>query len=85
MKLEIDSNESDPTRAVSLLQSRIRESAPDLIWAGTASSESIALQSLTTREEIMALDNGSVPELGDASVFPYAFSVVAALRPPRAR
>ncbi|WP_028473803.1 ABC transporter substrate-binding protein [Nocardioides alkalitolerans] len=74
VRLETDNNESDPTKAVSLLQDRIRDSAPDLVWAGTASSESLALQSLTTREEIMALNNGSAPELGDASLFPYAFS-----------
>ena len=74
VKLEEDNNESNPTKAVSLLQDRIREGRPDLIWAGTASSESLAMQGLTTREKIMALNNGSAAELGDASTFPYAFS-----------
>ncbi|MEU1984484.1 ABC transporter substrate-binding protein [Nocardia sp. NPDC019395] len=74
VRLEQDNNESDPTKAVSLLQNRIRETPPNLVWAGTSSSESLAMQGLTTRAKVMSLNNGSATELGDAGTFPYSFT-----------
>jgi ABC-type branched-subunit amino acid transport system substrate-binding protein len=77
VKLEVDNNESSPTKAVSLLQDRMRSNRPDVVWAGTTSSETLAMSSLTTREKVIALNNGSSPELGDASTLPYSFSAGA--------
>jgi ABC-type branched-subunit amino acid transport system substrate-binding protein len=74
IKLEVENNESDPTKAVSNLQERIREDAPDLVWAGSTSSETLAMLGITTREKVTSLNNGSAPEIGDASTFPYSFS-----------
>lgn len=74
VKLEVENNESVPTTAVSNLQNRLNENSPELIWAGSTSSETLAMLSLTTREKIMALNNGSAGEIGDASIFPYSFS-----------
>lgn len=74
IKLEVENNESDPTKAVSNLQKRLGKSAPDVVWAGSTSSETLALLSLTTREKVIALNNGSAPEIGDAKKFPYSFS-----------
>jgi branched-chain amino acid transport system substrate-binding protein len=74
IKLDVENNESDPTKAVSNLQQRILDDAPDLVWAGTTSSETLALLSLTTRKKVISLNNGSAPEVGDASTFPYSFS-----------
>jgi ABC-type branched-subunit amino acid transport system substrate-binding protein len=74
MKLEVENNESAPTKAVSNLQNRLTNGAPDLVWAGTTSSETLALLSLTTRAKVISLNNGSAPEIGNASTFPYSFS-----------
>jgi ABC-type branched-subunit amino acid transport system substrate-binding protein len=77
MKLDVENNESDPTKAVSNLQQRLNSDEPEVVWAGTTSSETLAMLSLTTREEVIALNNGSAPEIGDATTFPYSFSAGA--------
>ncbi|MEU1984460.1 ABC transporter substrate-binding protein [Nocardia sp. NPDC019395] len=74
VELQVENNESDPTKAVSLLQGRIRTDPPEVVWAGATSSETLALLSLTTRQKVIALNNGSAPEVGDATTFPYSFS-----------
>lgn len=74
MKLEVENNESVPTKAVSNLQNRLRNGAPDLVWAGSTSSETLAMLSLTTRGKVISLNNASAPQVGDASAFPYSFS-----------
>lgn len=74
MKLDVENNESTPTKAVSNLQNRLTNGAPDLVWAGSTSSETLALLSLTTRAKVISLNNGSAPEIGNASTFPYSFS-----------
>ncbi|GAA1787363.1 ABC transporter substrate-binding protein [Pseudarthrobacter sulfonivorans] len=74
MKLEVENNESVATKAVSNLQNRLRNGAPDLVWAGSTSSETLAMLSLTTREKVIALNNASAPQIGEASTFPYSFS-----------
>jgi|tagenome__1003787_1003787.scaffolds.fasta_scaffold20951103_2 ABC-type branched-subunit amino acid transport system substrate-binding protein len=74
VKLDVENNESDPTKAVSLLQNRITSDRPDLVWAGSTSSETLAMLGVTTREKLIALNNGSAAEVGDASKFPYSFS-----------
>lgn len=74
IEVEVQNNESDPTKAVSLLQARMNKSTPpDLVWAGTSSSESLALLGVTTRANVMAFSPGNNRELGDASKFPYLF------------
>ena len=75
MVLEVENNESVATTAVSNLQKRLKKDpAPELIWAGTTSSETLAMLSLTNREKVISLNNGSAPEIGDASKFPHSFS-----------
>lgn len=74
MELEVENNESDPTKAVSKLQKRLNGSGADVVWAGSTSSETLAMLSMTTREKVIALNNGSAPEIGDAKEFPYSFS-----------
>lgn len=74
LELEAENNESDPTKAVSKLQKRLTGAGADVVWAGSTSSETLAMLSLTTREKVIALNNGSAPEIGDAKAFPYSFS-----------
>lgn len=75
IEVELENNESNPTKAVSLLQARMKKGTPpDLVWAGTSSSESLALLGVTTRAKVMAFSPGNNQELGDASKFPYLFS-----------
>ncbi|WP_020108089.1 ABC transporter substrate-binding protein [Nocardia sp. 348MFTsu5.1] len=74
IEIEVQNNESDPTKAVSLLQARMNKSTPpDLVWAGTSSSEALALTGVTTRAKVMSFSPGNNQELGDASKFPYLF------------
>ncbi|MGX7727942.1 ABC transporter substrate-binding protein [Rhodococcus sp. 2H158] len=74
IEVEVQNNESDPTKAVSLLQAEMNGSTPpDLVWAGTSSSETLALMGVTTRSKVMAFTPGNNQELGDASKFPYLF------------
>jgi len=74
IEVEVQNNESDPTKAVSLLQAKMSSSTPpDLVWAGTSSSETLALMGVTTRAKVMTFTPGNNQELGDASKFPYLF------------
>jgi ABC-type branched-subunit amino acid transport system substrate-binding protein len=74
VELATENNESDPTKAVSLLQEQLGEDAPDWVWAGSSSSDALAMLGVLTREKIMAFSPGSAPQVGDPSQFPYSFS-----------
>lgn len=72
--LVTDNNESDATKATSLLQAQIRKEKPDLVWAGSSDSETLPMAGLLAREKIIGFSPGSSTELGKSEDFPYYFS-----------
>jgi ABC-type branched-subunit amino acid transport system substrate-binding protein len=74
LELVTENNESDPTKAVSLLQDQLRKASPDWVWAGSSSSDALAMLGVLTQKKIMAFSPGSAPQVGDPTQFPYSFS-----------
>lgn len=74
VKLVTDNNESNATKATSLLQEQLRENKPDLVWAGSSDSETLPMAGLLAREKIIGFSPGSSTELGKSEDFPYYFS-----------
>ncbi|GAA1002881.1 hypothetical protein Aple_001890 [Acrocarpospora pleiomorpha] len=66
--------QSDPTRAVSLFQSEVASSKPDLVFAGTSSSEIVALAAATTAAKVPVVCPNQASAAGDAAQNPYIFS-----------
>ncbi|WP_214104132.1 ABC transporter substrate-binding protein [Acrocarpospora catenulata] len=66
--------QSDPTRAVSLFQGEVAASKPDLVFAGTSSSELVALAAATTAAKVPVICPNQAAAAGDAATNPYIFS-----------
>jgi branched-chain amino acid transport system substrate-binding protein len=74
IKLTVENSQSDPTTAVSELESHLSGgSKPDLVYAGVISSEALALEPILTRSKILAISNANNPTLNDPSTYPYYF------------
>lgn len=68
-------DQSDPTRAVTLLQEYVADNGkPDFVAAGQTSNEALALAPLLTRDAIIGMSSISSPTLDDPEKFPYFFS-----------
>lgn len=68
-------DQSDPTRAVTLLQEYVAENGkPDFVAAGQTSNEALALAPLLTRDQLIGMASVSSPALDDPEAFPYFFS-----------
>lgn len=74
-------DQSDPTRAVTLVQESISsDGKPDLVIPGVSSNEGIAMAPLLSREKIVAISGGSSTELlDDVDKYPYFFSETVTL------
>jgi branched-chain amino acid transport system substrate-binding protein len=76
-KIELTSkdDQSDPTRAVSLLQAELTGSAkPDLVIAGVGSNEALAMAPLLARNKVVGIASAVSPKLNDPGLYPYFFS-----------
>ncbi|MDN4465366.1 ABC transporter substrate-binding protein [Microbacterium aurantiacum] len=68
-------DQSDPTRAVTLLQEYVAENGkPDFVGAGQTSNEALALAPILTRDQIIGMASVSSPALDDPEQYPYFFS-----------
>jgi branched-chain amino acid transport system substrate-binding protein len=75
VKVTIENDNFDPTTAVSLLQSALSGgSKPDMVFAGTTSTETLALMPLLTQNKIFSLQISVSSQTVDPKVNPYAFS-----------
>ena len=70
--METLDTKSDPTEAVSVLQKRLSSGdKPDLIRAGLASTEALAMVPITTRAGIPTYTASATPLLDDVKAYPY--------------
>ncbi|HWL77678.1 ABC transporter substrate-binding protein [Microbacterium sp.] len=68
-------DQSDPTRAVTLLQEYVADHGkPDFVAAGQTSNEALALAPLLTRDQIIGMASVSSPALDNPAEYPYFFS-----------
>ena len=78
VELTVANDQSDPTQAVSLVQSQLTSgNPPDVVFAGTGSAENLAVSGVTNAAKVFTLADGSSSVLGNAAQFPYTFSVNA--------
>jgi branched-chain amino acid transport system substrate-binding protein len=76
-KLELVSkdDQSDPTRAVTVLQGELNGSSkPDLVIAGVGSNEALAMAPLLARSKTVGIASAVSPKLNDPGLYPYFFS-----------
>ncbi|MCU1494567.1 MAG: hypothetical protein JWO62_2331 [Acidimicrobiaceae bacterium] len=76
-KIEFTSkdDQSDPTRAVTLLQGELTGNAkPDLVIAGVGSNEALAMAPLLARNKVVGIASAVSPKLNDPGLYPYFFS-----------
>ncbi|MDX2972657.1 ABC transporter substrate-binding protein [Kribbella solani] len=77
-KIEVEAvdDQNNPTKAVSLLQKRLSDgNKPDLVYAGGASSVSLSLLPVLSRNKILSMAGTVSNVLNDPAKFPYHFSV----------
>lgn len=67
----------DPTKAVSKLQEQLSNSKPDLVFAGIASAETLALLPQLTRQQVLSMATTNNPTIDDASAYPYHFGLAS--------
>lgn len=76
IEVEAVDDQSNPTKAISLLQKRLSEGdKPDLVYAGGSSAVSLSLLPILTRNKIVSLSGTVSSVLNDPAKFPYHFSV----------
>lgn len=64
----------DPTQAVTVLQERLSSGdAPDLVFAGVSSAETLAMLPILTRNEIASFANSSNPSIDSPEEYPFHF------------
>lgn len=76
--LTIKDDQSDPTRAVTILQQSLDEGpTPDLVIPGLGSNEAVAMAPTLTRQKIVGMSAATSNVLDSVSKFPYYFSIVS--------
>lgn len=71
--LEVKDDQSDPTKAVSVLQEALNEETPDIVIPSGSSAEALAMLPVLTRNEIVSVGFGASPLLNDPEKYPYHF------------
>ncbi|MFD7877415.1 ABC transporter substrate-binding protein [Streptomyces sp. NPDC059766] len=72
--LDVVDDQGDPTKAVSLLQSKLSGGQkPDAVYAGTTSNEALALLPILTRNKIFNIGVTGDGAINDPEKFPYTF------------
>lgn len=73
--LTVKDDQSDPTKAVSLLQDAINSSSPpDDVIPGISSNEGLAMAPVLSRAQVVGLGSASSPALDDPTKYPSFFS-----------
>jgi branched-chain amino acid transport system substrate-binding protein len=76
IKLTIEDDGGDPTKATSVMQARLAQGAkPDLAFTGPTSSESVPVAPLLTAAKVLGVSSASASSLNDPAKFPYFFSL----------
>jgi len=76
VQVTVKNDNNDPTTAATLLQSALSGgSKPDVVYAGTTSDETYAMEPILTQNKIFSLQTATSDQTMDASTFPYAFSL----------
>lgn len=76
-ELKVVDDQSDPSRAVSLLTAELASAPPDLLFTGSSSAESVAVLPLATRRKVPFVNTNQASDLGNPAIAPYSFSTVA--------
>ena len=74
IELVVKDDQSDPTRAVTLLQEEFTKGKPALVVPGSTSAESLAMAPLLERNGVVGIGVAASPVLDDLEKFPNYFS-----------
>lgn len=78
VELQVDNTQSDSTKAVGLLRTRLAEERkPDVVFAGASSVEGLPMLPLLTSAQILSVAPASSADFGDPAKNPYNFSVAS--------
>jgi branched-chain amino acid transport system substrate-binding protein len=74
----VKNDNDDPTTAATLLQKYLSGgTTPNIVYAGTTSTETFAMEPILTQAKILSLQTATSDQTMDASKFPYAFSLAS--------
>ncbi|WP_326635277.1 ABC transporter substrate-binding protein [Streptosporangium sp. NBC_01755] len=74
VELKVLDSQSDPTKAVSLLQQELASGdQPDLVWDGTISAETLALLPVLSQRKILSIGATGNEAINDPEKYPYTF------------
>ena len=74
VKVDVIDTQTDPTKAVSLLQEKLGSGyKPDLVWHGVSSDETLALLPALTQRKLLSIGQTAADAINDPSKYPYAF------------
>jgi branched-chain amino acid transport system substrate-binding protein len=75
IKITVDNDNDDPSTAASLLQAAVSSgNKPDMVFAGTTSTETLAMMPILTQNKIFSLQISVSSQTIIAKTNPYAFS-----------
>jgi branched-chain amino acid transport system substrate-binding protein len=74
----VKNDNDDPTTAATLLQSELSGgTTPNIVYAGTTSTETFAMEPILTPAKILSVQTATSDQTMDPSKFPYAFSLAS--------
>jgi branched-chain amino acid transport system substrate-binding protein len=76
VRVDAVDDQSDPTKAASLLIDRISSgNVPDFVQGGTGSNETLAMLPILTEHKILYFGQNGATQINDPARYPYAFSL----------
>lgn len=76
VRVTVADSAGDPTKAVSQLQERLTGGdAPDLVYAGISSAETLAMLPVLTREKVLSIAATNNAAINDPDAYPYHFGI----------
>lgn len=74
VEVEVIDTETDPTKAVTLLQQRLEQGEPpDFVWPGITSNETLAMAPTLTEHELVSFTTRASADLNQPDLYPYMF------------
>jgi branched-chain amino acid transport system substrate-binding protein len=78
VEISVKNDNDDPTTAATLLQGQLSGGTiPNIVYAGTTSTETYAMEPILTQAKILSLQTATSDQTMDAAKFPYAFSLAS--------
>lgn len=75
--IEFVDTQSEPSHAVSVLKEKIAKQRPDMVYAGSSSTEVVGMLPAITQEKLPFVTNTVAADVGTGDANPYSFSSLA--------